>query len=742
MNLLPCPRSLKRLPGTFTLPRRAIVHLDASLPDDVVAAIVSRLQAGLERRPPARRKDCVGVQALACSDGTLKRELQHGVSETGALSATIRAVCSESAPPYAEGYVLTIDRRGVQIGFLETAGLRAAVATLRQLFRQYGRRLPCLKIHDWPDFARRGVMLDISRGRVPRLETLLELVEHLADFKINELQLYTEHTFAYRHHQSVWRSWGALTGDEIHRLDARCRQLGIDLVPNQNSFGHLEHFLAQPRLKKLAEASRPYADAGGEFVRRPSTLAPNHPGTLPFLRGLYAELLPNFSSWFFNVGCDETWDLGRGQSKKLCAAKGRGRVYLDFLKQIHREVSARGKRMMFWGDIILKYPKLIPELAKLSSRSSRRESAPFSSNLADDQSGLTSAATLNCGNIIALNWGYEAEHPFDREAALFAKAKIPFYICPGTSTWQSLIGRHDNALANMRAAAQAGRKHGAIGYLITDWGDGGHPQPLAVSYLPCLAGASLSWCAKTFDRTKLVPVLNRDVFNDPTGNTAQAAFALGMAHRKLKFTAPNETPMGTVIAAPPAELRELFCRNGLKHYTRISGKNIRGALKEIEKQRAILNSGRARCPYRAENGGLGTARPTRFKDLAARTGFGGAHGRTVMPVHAMAAGAGGGKRFRGEMPGPDGNPRIAKTGEGFQRLLAFAQQGHAQHCSTFLKWRIRDYIQMTTSRLAGTLDPTSYLLFTSHASRRPSPRKFSASSVVTSTPPGKAISHQ
>ena len=139
--------------------------------------------------------------------------------------------------------------------------MRAATATLRQLLRQYGRRLPCLKIRDWPDFPRRGVMLDISRGRVPKLETLLELVEHLADFKINELQLYTEHTFAYRKYKSVWQSWGALTGEEIRKLDARCRELGIDLVPNQNSFGHLRYFLEHPRLKKLAEVSGPYEDA-------------------------------------------------------------------------------------------------------------------------------------------------------------------------------------------------------------------------------------------------------------------------------------------------------------------------------------------------------------------------------------------------------------------------------------------------------------------------------------------------
>jgi hypothetical protein len=585
-------------------------------------------------------------------------------------------VCSNSAPNHPEGYAITIDRKGVRIEFRKATGLGFAMATMRQLLRQYGRRLPCLKIRDWPDFARRGVMLDISRGRVPKIETLLELVEHLADFKINEFQLYTEHTFAYQKYPSIWQSWGALTGDEIRQLDARCQQLGIDLVPNQNSFGHLRYFLEHPRLKKLAEVSGPYPDYSGEFVRRPSTLAPNHPGTLSFLRGLYDELLPNFSSHFFNVGCDETCDLGRGQSKRLCVAKGQGRVYLDFLKQIHQEVSARGKRMMFWGDIILKYPKLIPELAKLSSRSSRRELAPFSSNLADDQSGLTSAATIDC-NVIALDWGYEANHLFEKEAAIFAKARVPFYVCPGTSTWQTLIGRHNNALANLHAAAQAGHKHGAIGYLITEWGDGGHPQPLAVSYLPYLAGASLSWCAKTFDEANLIPVLSRDVFKDPTGNLAKAALALGRAHRKLNFTIPNETPLGTAIAVPPPEQQELFCRYGWKHHTWVSGKNIRATLKEIEKQRAVLR--RAKPSSKAGNVLLHEL------DLAARM----AAQSCQFMLWQQAREAGGNSEAK----------RLARTGirelrkleKDFNAYWPTRNKATPKHCSAFLKWRIRDY---------------------------------------------------
>ena len=291
-----------------------------------------------------------------------------------------------------------------------------------------------------------------------------------------------------------------------------------------------------PPLKKLAEVAEPWPDEGGAFLRYPSTLAPEHPGTLPFLRGLYDELLPHFRSGRFNVGCDETWDLGRGQSRQLCEKIGKGRVYLRFLKKIHRELQTRNKRMMFWGDIILRHPELVRELPR---------------------------------DVIALNWGYEAGHPFAREAKTFAAAKISFYVCPGTSTWMTLIGRHDNAFANLRSAATAGHAHGAAGFLITDWGDGGHPQPLAVSVLPYLFGAALAWCGETADEKLLTPVANRDVFRDPTGQTGRAALAMGLAHRKFGFRVPNLTPFGAVIAAPPPAQRELFCRDGLKYHARI-----------------------------------------------------------------------------------------------------------------------------------------------------------------------------
>ena len=562
--------------------------------------------------------------------------------------AAIRVGRSAGAPRQPEGYALTISRSGIEIAGRDAAGLRAASATLRQLRRQYGRRLPCLRIRDWPDFARRGVMLDVSRGRVPNLATLLDLAERLAGFKINELQLYTEHTFAYRRHPAVWHGWGALTGRELQALDARCRDLGIDLVPNQNSLGHLRQFLADPRLKKLAEIDRPY-DAG-DFLRHPTTLAPEHPGTLPFLRGLYDELLPNFTSGRFNIGGDEPWDLGKGQSRRRCEQSGQGRVYLDFLKRLHGEVAGRGRQMMFWGDVILKYPKLLPELA----RPGRAD-----------------------GSLIALNWGYEADHPFDKEAARFAKAGIPFYVCPGTSTWQTLIGKHDNALANLRAAARAGRRRGAAGFLNTDWGDGGHPQPLAVSWPMFAAGAALAWNSQSLDERALRSVLSRDVFEDATGKVAEAGFQLGLAHRKLGVVAPNETPLGTVIAAPEPVARELFCRNGLKWAAKIPARKVRAAEQEIRRQRATLAGAR---PATAAGRTLALE-----LDLAARM----AEQSCRLMLWQQAAAAG--KTAEAKALAQAGIRELRQLEKDFHAAWRQRNKATPRHCTPFLQRRIRDY---------------------------------------------------
>ncbi len=476
--------------------------------------------------------DCPAPQRLHFTANRLKQALQQSAQvswQVGAGSVVpldqIGLVINvgPAKAKHPQGYTLTITPRGIFIVAGTPAGAFYGAVTLIQILQQSEGQLPLLHLSDWPDFPHRGVLLDISRNKVPTMETLFNLVDRLAAWKINQFQLYTEHTFAYQNHPEVWAGASPVTGEEILALDAYCRDRFIELVPNQNSFGHMRRWLVHERYRPLAECPEGCDTGAPEwgYFEEPFTLCPEDPGGLELVRSLIDELLPHFSSRQFNAGCDETVDLGRGRSRATVAQRGKGRVYLDFLLKIYREVKARGFSMQFWGDIIMNYPELIPELPR---------------------------------SLIALEWGYEADHPFDRHGARFAAAGIPFYVCPGTSSWNSIAGRTDNALENLRNAAKNGLKHGAIGYLITDWGDNGHWQPLPVSYPGFVYGAALAWGYEANRNMDVAQITSTHAFSDPAGRTGRLACDLGGAYLTPELRLHNSSILFWILQATPTEI--------------------------------------------------------------------------------------------------------------------------------------------------------------------------------------------
>lgn len=431
--------------------------------------------------------------------------------------ALVQMRIDSDQPP--QGYSLRIDTDGLRIVGGDAAGVFYGLTTLRQLLLNDPLQLPGLYIEDQPDYAARGFMLDISRDRVPTLETLFLLVDDLAVLKMNQLQLYMEHTFAYADHELVWRHASPLTPEDILRLDAYCRQRHVELVPNQNSLGHKERWLMHPAYRHLAESPDGFEDMNGRW-RGPSTLAPLEPGSLSLMTSLYDDLLPHFTSTQFNVGCDEPWELGRGRSREAIEREG-GRIYLGWLLKLHQAVRQRGRQMMFWGDIILKYPDLVPELPP---------------------------------DVIVMEWGYEATHPFDANCQHYAAAGIPFYVCPGTSSWNSLTGRADNVIGNIRAAAEAGLKHGAAGLLVTDWGDNGHWQPYPVSYIGMAYAAGVSWNYAVNHALEIPPVLDTLIYRDEAHLMGRVTLALANLYQRIGPDHVNGQVLAYALQWPADEI--------------------------------------------------------------------------------------------------------------------------------------------------------------------------------------------
>ena len=440
-----------------------------------------RIPATASARLKARARELARTWA-----GALNQPVETTAGKPGDARLLVRVDRHvRGIPP--QGYRLRVSTHGATVQAGDEAGALYGMQTFGALLAEGNGVLRHTSIEDHPDFPARGVMLDVSRCKVPTMETLKLLIDRLASVRINQLQLYIEHTFAFADHASVWHDASPFTASQIMELDAYCAERFIELVPNFNSFGHWERWLRHPAYRQLAECPDGFTHANGKTTDHGTTLAPNR-ASLRLLEDLFSEYLPNFSSPLFNIGCDETWELGKGRSRKRCEADGTVRVYLEFLKKIHRLVVKHDRTMMFWGDIILHQPDLIEELPS---------------------------------DVIALNWGYEANHPFPRQCRQFDEAGVSFYVCPGTSGWNSLVGRTTNCLANLASAARNGLKHGASGYLNTDWGDGGHHQVLPVSYLGFTAGAAYSWCFRSNKGADIPREASRAFFGDPTGATGR-----------------------------------------------------------------------------------------------------------------------------------------------------------------------------------------------------------------------------
>jgi len=445
LNLLPMPKYVRQGKGSFRLEDGVPVVLAPEADAEVNAA---RSFAGEVER---KANIALAVERHGKLDGIKRRVLFLVAGRDEKLYPKLKQLAKPLAKApkkvRSQAYVLKVTKDEIAAAATTPAGLYHAAQTLRQLRAKNGR-VPCLTIADWPTYVHRGVMLDISRFKVPRLDSLFELIERLASLKMNVFQLYTEHTFAFRRHPDISDGCSPITAEDVIDLDEFCKQHFVDLQANYQSFGHQSHMLGKPEYNNMAE-----------LPGRPFTMSPVVPRTYKFLDDAFSEILPAYSSKIFNASCDETWELGSGRSKKLADKAGVGRVYLGHIKKINKLAHKYGKRMMIWGDIILQHPELIPGIPK---------------------------------DIIMLDWGYSAGADLTGMKK-FKAAGLEFWTCPGVSTWSRIFAHFDNASRNISERAAAGEENGAAGLLNTHWGDGGHPQMFSAAFRGYAWSAEQGW---------------------------------------------------------------------------------------------------------------------------------------------------------------------------------------------------------------------------------------------------------
>lgn len=428
----------------------------------------------------------------------------------------IHLVVRQDDTLHEQGYTLKWTNEEFVITYHSTVGLHYALVTLEQLVQRHGDRLPYFEIEDEPDLKLRGFMLDIGRNKIPTMPTLYELIDEMSQMKLNHLQLHMEgYTFLYEKYQYLFPESTPITAQEFQQLDYYAAERFIDLVPNQNCFGHMGDWLSKPELRDLAEHPDGMATSYNITVP-PVTLNPLDDQSIELVTNLFDELLPNFTSEYVNINFDEPFGLGTGKSKALAEEIGVGSVYIEFANKVFDIVRKHNKKILIWGDILTSYPETITQLPE---------------------------------DVTVLDWNYDAHTSFAKNAAYFDKVQAPFIVCCGTSSWSSVSGRTENMLDNITDAAVNGKRYSAEGLIVTDWGDNGHWQTFPISFPGMVYAAGVSWQVtnNTSQETAIEDYLNAVVFQDDNKEIGNLLMELGRYYHFENSSVENATFMNHLL---------------------------------------------------------------------------------------------------------------------------------------------------------------------------------------------------
>ena len=307
LYLIPQPQRCARLTGTAQIDREAPVILSQPAEDARLLRAAQTIFANIR-----------------CVQGP------YALYSAGSFAAA----CPVRQP---EGYLLTLRGAVVQLSANDAAGLFYGIQTLRQYLAMPEH--PAVEITDWPELALRSDYLDM-RGIYPKFENLLRYIEEMAAYKLNTLVIEYEDKLP-RARKDLCHPTDALTPEQHRRLLEVARENFIDIIPLQQSFGHLEYVLKLPEYQHLRE-----------IPEAPGEMCPLREGAYELAASLLEEtarLHPD--SRYLHLGCDEVWSLGQSDECKA-SGKSRGRIAIEYINRLAEKVVSLGKIPIVWHDMM------------------------------------------------------------------------------------------------------------------------------------------------------------------------------------------------------------------------------------------------------------------------------------------------------------------------------------------------------------------------------------------------------
>jgi len=379
INIIPQPVDMQVAAGSYTITPAAVISYD---------------------KPEGKAIALMLVQKINKPTGYTLKTVQ---GKTGAIQFNLNAAPDQKIG--TEGYTLVSTTKGVVITANKPSGLFNGLQTLYQLFpkeiegnkpTKVKMAVPALSITDYPRFAWRGLMLDVSRNFFTK-EEVMQYIDDMARFKFNTFHMHLTDDNGWRieikslpklTEVGAWRvkryghfgdrippkpgepatEGGFYTQDDIREIVKYAQERFITIVPEIDVPGHSMAAIASyPDLSCTRDPSiqvnpgTNFAEWYGDGTFKmlvDNTLNPSDEKVYEFLDRVFTEVAALFPNPYIHVGGDECYK-GYWEKDPGCQALMKKLNVTDveklqgyFMNRLESILKVKGKKLLGWDEIL------------------------------------------------------------------------------------------------------------------------------------------------------------------------------------------------------------------------------------------------------------------------------------------------------------------------------------------------------------------------------------------------------
>lgn len=288
-----------------------------------------------------------------------------------------------------------------------------------------------------------GIMVDVSRNAVLKVETVKDVIRHMAKLGLNQLMLYTEDTYKMDKYPYFGYMRGAYTKEEIKEIVAYGNRFGVKTVPCIQTLAHLKKALQWDYAREIKDTD--------------DILLVDDEKTYEFIEEMIKTSRECYDSDIIHIGMDEAHLLGSGAYRKKHGDVPQFDILTTHLARVMEIVEKYGFKAMMWSDMFFRIGSPDGEYYTFDPN--------FPENITD----------LIPENLSMVYWDYCYGDPKVSDSMIQSHKKLEreCVFAGGIWTWSGLSINYRQTFVTLKAALPNCIKHGVQNVFATMWGDDG-----------------------------------------------------------------------------------------------------------------------------------------------------------------------------------------------------------------------------------------------------------------------------